>query len=132
MALHRVRHRHDVRAARPPRRAAPRARPGRGPDQDAKDIGLDHFPTRSFAINQAWLIVVMLAVDLIAWTLHLLLHGDLAKAEPKTLRYRLLHVAARLTRGQRRLWLRIQRSWPWARDLAASFARLATLPVPTG
>ena len=98
----------------------------------AKDTGLDHFPSRSFPINQAWLTVVMLAVDLIAWTQHLLLHGDLAKAEPKTLRYRLLHVAARLTRGQRRLWLRIQRSWPWARDLAAAFASLAALPVPTG
>jgi hypothetical protein len=98
----------------------------------AKDTGLDHFPSRSFAINTAWLSVVMLAVDLIAWTQHLLLHGHLAKAEPKTLRYRLLHVAARLTRGQRRLWLRIQRSWPWAHDLAAAFARLETLSVPTG
>lgn len=97
-----------------------------------KDTGLDHFPSRSFAINTAWLVVVMLAVDLIAATQHLLLHGDLAKAEPKTLRYRLLHVAARLTRGQRRRWLRIQRSWPWADDLAAAFARLAALPVPTG
>jgi hypothetical protein len=98
----------------------------------AKDTGLDHFPSRSFAINQAWLTVVMLAVDLIAATQHLLLHGDLAKAEPKTLRYRLLHVAARLTRGQRRLWLRIQRSWPWAHQLAAAFDRLTALPVPTG
>jgi hypothetical protein len=98
----------------------------------AKDTGLDHFPSRSFAINQAWLSVVMLAVDLIAWTQHLLLCGDLAKAEPKTLRYRLLHVAARLTRGQRRLWLRIQRTWPWAHDLAAAFARLSALPVPAG
>jgi len=98
----------------------------------AKDTGLDHFPSRSFAINRAWLSVVMLAVDLIAWTQHLLLCGDLAKAEPKTLRYRLLHVAARLTRGQRRLWLRIQRSWPWAHDLAGAFARLTTLPVPAG
>jgi Transposase DDE domain group 1 len=68
----------------------------------AKDTGLDHFPSRSFAINEAWLTFGMLAVDLIAWTQHLLLHGDLAKAEPKSLRYRLLHVAARLTRGQRR------------------------------
>jgi len=93
---------------------------------------MDHLPSLSFAINQAWLSVVMLAVDLIAWTQNLLLSGELAKAEPKTLRYRLLHVAARLTRGQRRLWLRIQRSWPWARDLAAGFARLAALPVPTG
>jgi len=33
---------------------------------------------------------------------------------------------------QRRLWLRIQRSWPWAHELAAAFARLAMLPVPTG
>lgn len=98
----------------------------------AKDTGLDHFPSRSFAINTAWLALVMLAVDLIVWTQHLLLHGDLAKAEPKMLRYRLLHVAARLTRGQRRVWLRIQRSWPWARDLAAAFARLAALPVPAG
>jgi Transposase DDE domain group 1 len=98
----------------------------------AKDTGLDHFPSRTFAINQAWLAVVMLAVDVIAWTQHLLLAGHLAKAEPKTLRYRLLHVAARLTRGQRRLWLRIQRSWPWAQELAAAFTRLAALPVPTG
>jgi hypothetical protein len=98
----------------------------------AKSTGMDHFPSRAFAINSAWLTVVMLAVDLIAWTQHLLLHGHLAKAEPKTLRYRLLHVAARLTRGQRRCWLRIQRTWPWARDLAAAFTRLATLPVPAG
>jgi hypothetical protein len=37
---------------------------------------------------------------------HLLLHGDLARAEPKTLGYPVLHVAARFTRGQCRLWLR--------------------------
>ena len=98
----------------------------------AKDTGLDHFPSRSFAINTAWLTVVMLAVDLLAATQHLLLHGHLAKAEPKTLRYRLLHVAARLTRGQRRCWLRIQRTWPWAHELATAFTRLAALPVPAG
>lgn len=74
----------------------------------------------------------MLAVDLIAWTQHLLLLGHLAKAEPKTLRYRLLHVAARLTRRQRRRWLRIQRTWHWAHELAAAFTRLAALPVPAG
>jgi len=96
----------------------------------AKDTGLDHFPSRHFAVNSAWLQVVMLAVDLIAWTQTLLLEDTLAKAEPKTLRYRLLHTAARLTRGQRRLWLRLQQSWPWARDLAAAFARLRALPVP--
>ena len=39
--------------------------------------------SRTFAINAAWLSVVMLAVDLIAWTQLLLSHDDLAKAEPR-------------------------------------------------
>ncbi|MDQ3579001.1 MAG: IS1380 family transposase [Actinomycetota bacterium] len=95
-----------------------------------KDTGLGRFPSRLFAINHAWLTTVMIAVDLITWTQTLLLTADLAKAEPKTLRYRLLHVAARLTRGGRRLWLRIQASWPWATELATAFARLQALPTP--
>jgi hypothetical protein len=98
----------------------------------AKDTGLNHFPSRTFAINSAWLTVVMLAVDLLSATQHLVLDGHLAKAEPKTLRYRLLHVAARITRGQRRTFARIQQSWPWAEQLAAAFARLHALPVPAG
>jgi hypothetical protein len=97
-----------------------------------KDTGLGRFPSRLFQVNAAWLAVVLLAADLIAWTQTLLLadQPELARAEPKTLRYRLLHVAARLTRGGRRLWLRIQASWPWATALAAAFHRLATLPTP--
>jgi hypothetical protein len=75
----------------------------------------------------------MIAADLLVDAQTLLLHDtDLARAEPKTLRYRLLHVVARLTRGQRRRWLRIDQHWPWAQQLAAAFARLAALPVPTG
>ncbi|MGQ0632445.1 MAG: transposase, partial [Sporichthyaceae bacterium] len=85
-----------------------------------------------FAINAAWLTVVMLAVDLLAQAQMLVLDGHLAKAEPKTLRYRLLHVAARLVRGGRRTRLRIQASWPWARELADAFTRLTALPTPTG
>jgi hypothetical protein len=57
------------------------------------------FPSRVFAINAAWLELALTAADLIAWTQTTLLSGDLAKYEPKTLRYRLLHVAARITRG---------------------------------
>ena len=40
-----------------------------------------------------------IACDLLAWLRLLALDGDLAHAEPKTLRYRVLHAAARLTRG---------------------------------
>src|SRR5690606_2546082 len=66
-----------------------------------KDTGFGRFPSRQFAINQAWLLLALVAIDLIAWTQHLLLDGELAKAEPKKLRYRLLHVAARITRTAR-------------------------------
>jgi hypothetical protein len=62
--------------------------------RDDKDTGLAKFPFREFALNQVWLEIVLLAHDPIVWTQALLLDGELAKAEPKPLRYRLLHVAA--------------------------------------
>ena len=98
----------------------------------AKDTGMRRFPSRDYKINQAWLTAVMIAVDLITWAQTLILHDhpDLAKAEPKTLRYRLLHTAARITRGQRRIRLRIDRTWRWATVLALAFGRVATLPQP--
>jgi hypothetical protein len=98
--------------------------------RNAKDTGLGRFPSRQFNVNAAWLELALLAADLIAWTQTTLLDGELARCEPKALRYRLLHVAARLTRGQRRLWLRIAEHWPWRHQLAAAFARLAALPRP--
>jgi hypothetical protein len=98
--------------------------------REAKDTGLGRFPSRTFAINAVWLELTLAAADLIAWTQTTLLTGDLAKAEPKALRYRLLHVAARITRGQRKLFVRIADHWPWRTDLAAAFARLTTLPQP--
>jgi Transposase DDE domain group 1 len=98
-----------------------------------RDTGLGRFPSRSFSINAAWLTTTMIAVDLLAFAQSILLHDTpLARAEPKTLRYRLLHVAARLTRGGRRLRLRLHHLWPWATQLATAFARLTALPVPAG
>lgn len=95
-----------------------------------KDTGFGHFPSREFAINAAWLQLALTAIDLLAWTQHLLLDGDLAIAEPKKLRYRLLHVAARITRSARRTRLRIAAGWPWAEQLVTAFDRLAALPQP--
>jgi hypothetical protein len=96
-----------------------------------KDSGFGRSPSRVFAINQAWLELALVGIDLLAWTQTLLLDGELALAEPKKLRYRLLHVAARLTRSARRTRLRIAETWPWATDLAAAFTRVATLPRPS-
>jgi len=97
-----------------------------------KDTGLGRFPSRQFAINAAWLTCALTAIDLLAWTQTILLHDDrsLSRAEPKALRYRLLHTAARLVRGGRKLRLKIDRTWRWARVLAQAFHRLRALPVP--
>ena len=75
---------------------------------------------------------MLTAIDLLAWTQTILLHDQptLAKAEPKALRYRLLHVAARLVRGGRKLRLKIDRNWRWADMLATAFQRLRALPTP--
>jgi hypothetical protein len=97
----------------------------------AKATGLRRLPSKAWGINAAWCQVVALATDLLAWLRHLALDGDLARAEPKTLRYRLLHTAARITHGQRQRWLNIPPTWPWASALATAFSRVMALPAPT-
>jgi hypothetical protein len=59
-----------------------------------KNTGFARFPSRQYNINTAWMQM-------------LLLTGPLAAAEPKRLRYQLLHTAGRITRSGRRTWLRL-------------------------
>ncbi len=96
----------------------------------AKESGLGRFPSREFKINTAWSVVTAISADLIAWLRLLALTGDLATAEPKKLRYRLLHVPARLTTGGRRRRLRLPKTWPWATAITTAFARIAAIPAP--
>jgi len=95
----------------------------------AKQTGLANLPFRDFDANAVWLQLVLCAQDLLYLTQTLALHGELARCEPKRLRYRLLHCAGRLAFHARTALLRLPRTWPWAADLAAAFARLAALPA---
>jgi hypothetical protein len=95
-----------------------------------KDTGIGKFPSHSFAINSAWLTAALIAATLLAWLRHLALDGDLAKAEPKTLRYRILHAAARLTASGRRRRLQIAATWPWADAIVTAWKRINALPHP--
>lgn len=97
----------------------------------AKETGLRNLPFADFERNGAWLALVLIALDLVAWIQGLCLEGDLARAEPKRLRHAILHCAGRLARSGRRRWLRLQKTWPWATALARAFDRLRALPVPT-
>jgi len=95
-----------------------------------KESGLRNLPFRAFGANAAWLELVLIGQDLLCWTQRLLLTGsELARCEPKRLRYRLLHVAARLSRHARRLVLHLPRTWPWQRELLKAFERLRALPA---
>jgi hypothetical protein len=96
----------------------------------AKATGLRNLPFGSYTANEAWLQLILMAMDLTAWTQHLCLDGLLATAEPKKLRYRLFHTAARLATTGRITTVRLERNWPWAAALAAAFKRLrAALPA---
>ena len=78
-------------------------------------------------MNTAWFTAALIAATLLAWLRLLALDGPLARAEPKTLRYKILHAADRLTRGGRRRQLKIAATWPWACDIVTAWTRTAAL-----
>lgn len=94
--------------------------------RELKATGLRNLPCHSFWANAAWLEIVLAAADLVTWA-RLLGFGDhpaLARAEIDTFRYRVLHVAARITRGARQLRLRIDATWRWAAPIATAWQRI--------
>jgi len=92
-----------------------------------KDTGMRNLPYQDNASNQIWLEIVQLAEDLIAWLQALSLTGNHRVAEPKRLRLCLFTVAGRLIRTARRTRLRLDRTWPWARDIHQAMSRLHAL-----
>lgn len=94
---------------------------------DTKATGLTNLPSHSFAINTAWLQLVLVAHDLLAWTRLLVLDNDLASAEPKRLRYCLFHTAGQIATTGRQRFCRLSSHWPWTRELVDAFARLDTI-----
>jgi len=121
-------HQHPDRATRVARSPTPGARPRRRPRPDRQG----HLPSRHQNINEVWTELALIAADLLAraQTMLLTTEPELHRVEPKTLRYRLLHTAARITHGQRKVFLRLAEHWPWALALAKAFQRLRTIPLP--
>jgi hypothetical protein len=98
---------------------------------NAKDTGLSNLPSADMAINAAWMAMALTAHDLLVWTQLVCLDGELAKAEPKRLRYCLLHTAGKLARSARQTRLRLARDWPWSQQLTAAFGRVELLRLRT-
>lgn len=94
--------------------------------RQAKAAGLRNLPCKEAAENHAWLECVLAAADLVCWS-KLICFADepvLAHCEIAAFRYRILHMAARISRGGRVVRLRLDRTWTWAKQLALAFARL--------
>ena len=96
---------------------------------ELKNTGLQNLPFGDFEPNEAWLELALTAHALTAWTQALLLDGEHQLCAPKRLRYRLLHVAGKLTRHARRTTLHLPPDWPWAAAIMRAFKRLGALPA---
>ncbi|MGY1994737.1 IS1380 family transposase [Mycolicibacterium fortuitum] len=96
--------------------------------RELKATGLRNLPCHSFWANAAWLEITLAAADLVTWTRLIGFRSQprLARAEITTFRYRVLHVAARITHGARQLRLRIDATWRWAAQIAAAWQAIRT------
>src|SRR5271166_6656825 len=94
--------------------------------REAKATGLRNLPCHRFEANAAWLEIILAATDLVAWTrlISFTEEPGLAKCEIGTFRYRVLHVAARITRGARQIRLRIDATWRWATAITQAWQQL--------
>lgn len=89
-----------------------------------KDSGLCRFPFTSFDANQAWLMTVALAADLLRWFQLVCLTGTWTNARPKALRWAILHAPGRLVRRARRRIVRIAEGWPTADVILGAYQRI--------
>jgi Transposase DDE domain group 1 len=87
------------------------------------DMGINHFPTKSFGGNAAWLILNTIAHNLTRWATRLGLQTPTVMT--KKIRRRIYNVTGRLA-------LRLPRRWPWAGQITAALERLRALPAASG
>ena len=92
--------------------------------RDAKATGLANLPFDDIVNNDVWMQLCFCANDLLAWSQQIGCVGQLRRATPKTIRHRLLHVAARITPTGRRL--RLDQHWPWTTALLDAITRVRT------
>jgi hypothetical protein len=98
-----------------------------------KAMGLRNLPSKAWTVNRGWVLAANIAADLTCWLQLLGLHdqADLAHAEPDTLRYRLLHLPAKLATHARRRVLSVPDTWPWADAFLTCWQHLSRLPLTT-
>lgn len=95
--------------------------------KNLKDTGLARLPFANYNANRTWVELVLLAAVLLVALQQLVDDDELRVAEPRRLRYALLHVAAKIVVHARRTWLHLDATWPWTPQLLAAHRRLPEL-----
>jgi hypothetical protein len=90
-------------------------------------LGLDNLPCKSFHGNWTYLLVTLLAFNLLAWLKLLALPERERTSYAKRLRFRFIAVAATLGRSGRRLILRLSADYPLLGDFVATLQRIRGL-----
>ena len=102
--------------------------------RDLKEgAGLEHCPSGHYSANAAWLACAVLAHNLTLWTMIL---GD-TRTDPdkwnhRTIRTRLVALAATLVNRSGRPTLRLPLNWPWAEQFTQMLTALRILPALSG
>lgn len=98
--------------------------------RDLKEgAGLEHMPSGRFHANGAWLAAAVLAHNLNRWMTALT--GQLPVTN-RTLRTRLIALAAVLVNRSGRPTLRFPARWPWADTFTTVLTAIRALPAPSG
>jgi hypothetical protein len=95
--------------------------------KELKACGGETLPSKNYNRNSAWLQLAALACSLNAWLRHIALDGDLAKAEPKALRYKIFGTPGRYVTHARQAILKVPPGWEWAHAVTDAFTRLQAL-----
>jgi hypothetical protein len=90
-------------------------------------LGLDNLPCQSFHANWAYLLVTLLAFNLLAWLKLLALPAGERTSNAKRLRFRFIAVAATVARSGRRLVLRLSAGYPLLHDFLETLHRIRGL-----
>ena len=90
-------------------------------------LGLDNLPCRGFHANWAYLLVTLIAYDLLTWLKLVALPAGERGSYAKRLRFRFIAVAGSVGRTGRRLVLRLSAGYPLVADFVRALERIRGL-----
>ena len=95
-------------------------------------LGLDNLPCQSFHANWTYLLITLLAYNLLVWLKLLALPEHERTSYAKRLRFRFIAVAGTVGRSGRRLVLRLSASYPLLADFTRALVRIRALAHAPG